>query len=465
MSDRADVKFHHPWNHERLALLKKSKFVVRNLKSVIDEIRYGTGSPPQYLDESKKTVPFVRATDIKDGEVNLETLLHVSAEQPSRMNKCRLAGGELIIVRSGANTGDCAVIPASLANAFAGYDLILTVKSDVSAKFLSNFLDTEIGRLQLNAVKGRSAQPHINVEEVSALQVPLPPITEQEKLVSDMGAARAERKAKLVQADALLASIDDFVLNELGIAPPEDAAQRVFTVRWGDVSERLDTSFHHPRYSRLMDRVNAAPTVHQSLGDLLESISSGATPRRSDSSLYADCGIRFLRILNVVNGEIINADMKYITHAVHSGELARSQLSTGDVLMTITGRVGSAAVVQDEHLPANINQHIVRLRIDSGRCVPEFLREWLNSSIGMELSNRFVSGGTRAALDYKAIRNIRVPLPTIAKQKFLVAEANRRREEARRLRAEAEVGWEAAKRRFEEQLLGSSKNNKPEGKE
>ena len=37
-------------------------------------------------------------------------------------------------------------------------------------------------------------------------------------MLADVDAARAERKAKLAQADALLAGIDDFVLDTLGIA-------------------------------------------------------------------------------------------------------------------------------------------------------------------------------------------------------------------------------------------------------
>ena len=118
-----------------------------------------------------------------------------------------------------------------------------------------------------------------------------------------------------------------------------------------------------------------------------------------------------MRILNVDDGEILDKDMNYITDEVHKGQLGRSQLEDDDVLMTITGRVGSAAVVRDEHLPANINQHLVRMRIATKRCRPEFLSEWLNSAAGLELSNRYVSGGTRAALDYDAISKIRVPLP------------------------------------------------------
>ena len=179
----------------------------------------------------------------------------------------------------------------------------------------------------------------------------------------------------------------------------------------GDAIERLDTWFNHPRYGVTNARLETASLDTPTIGELLLSIAGGATPKRSDSTLYSDSGVKFLRILNVEDGEINDRDLKYITDFVHYGELDRSRLQAGDVLVTITGRVGSAAVVRWEHLPANINQHIARLRIAPGRCRPEFLSKWLNCPAGQELSNRPVSGGTRAALDYGSLRSIRIPLP------------------------------------------------------
>lgn len=172
---------------------------------------------------------------------------------------------------------------------------------------------------------------------------------------------------------------------------------------------------------------------------MLESIAGGATPSRSDDSLYADGGIRFFRILNVDDGEIVDRDLKYVTADVHNGLLERSHLAAGDVLMTITGRVGSAAVVRQEHLPANINQHIARLRVNTKRCRPEFLSEWLNCPAGLELSNRYVSGGTRAALDYGAIRSLRMPLPSLAVQDALVDTMGAARAERNAKLAEADA--------------------------
>ena len=183
---------------------------------------------------------------------------------------------------------------------------------------------------------------------------------------------------------------------------------------------RLDASFNHPRYKALNARLDVSGLPMPLLGKFLESIAGGATPSRDNVELYTDSGIRFIRILNISDGEIIEHDIKYISDAVHNGELSRSQLAADDVLMTITGRVGSAAVVKSHNLPANINQHIVRLRIDKGVCRPEYLSAWFNCPIGHELSNRPVSGGTRMALDYKAIRNLRIPLPSLSIQDKLL---------------------------------------------
>ena len=224
------------------------------------------------------------------------------------------------------------------------------------------------------------------------------------------------------------------------LSPADAANARTFALQRGSLAGRLDSWFYHPQYELLNARLDAAPIEKIALGELLVSIAGGATPSRSDASLYADSGVKFFRILNVGDGEILDQDLKYITDAVHKDELGRSQLAAGDVLMTITGRVGSAAVVGTEHLPANINQHIARLRIDKKRCRPEFLSEWLNCPAGLELSNRFVSGGTRAALDYGAIRNLRLPLPaSFETQDKLLATMDAARAKRKAKLAEADV--------------------------
>jgi restriction endonuclease S subunit len=90
--------------------------------------------------------------------------------------------------------------------------------------------------------------------------------------------------------------------------------------------------------------------------------------------------------------------------------LKRSQVSTGDLLVKITG-VGRMAVasVAPEGFDGNINQHICVIKTGS-REISETLAAFLNSDIGERLASRRSTGGTRPALDYPALLSIPVLL-------------------------------------------------------
>jgi restriction endonuclease S subunit len=64
------------------------------------------------------------------------------------------------------------------------------------------------------------------------------------------------------------------------------------------------------------------------------------------------------------------------------------------------------------------------------------------------------SGGNYPAITEPELAKVMLPVPKMNIQLAIANEARRRRDEARRLRTEAEAGWQAAKRWFEAQLLG-----------
>jgi restriction endonuclease S subunit len=453
---RSDVVFHQPWVRSRLALLETAKFPVRSLGSLIHEIRYGTGTPPPYLERGPDTVPFVRATDIKDGEVVRETLLYISNDQPKVMEKCRLAGGELIIVRSGVNTGDCAVIPSALAGAYAAYDLIVTFRPDTSAHFISMFLDTEIGRLQLNLVRGRAAQPHINAEEVCALRIPLPEPTQQNELLTAMNAARVERSTKLREADALLAGLDNFLLSTLGLTLPSHNQKSSYALRMRDIGRRMDAYSNQARFRKLFEYIRNSTHTAVPFSRLASRIFSGVTPlAKGNAYVTPPDGVRFIRSGEITaDGEVTQKSDVHVNWSIHNGMMKRSQLEQGDLLIAIVGATIGAAGVFNRNEPANINQAIAAVRLRDECISPEFGCLYLRSSLGQALLDYFKRPVARANINLEEIGEIPVLVPSKELQSAVIMESHSRREEARRLRAAAERGWQAAKRRFEEQLLG-----------
>ena len=197
LGKRIDCTYHEPSYRIIVKTLKEGPYPVVPFINIIPSkigIRYGTGTPPPIVEKGPDSVPFVRATDIKGGEIQENDLLFVGKDQPPNMRKCLLNAGELIVVRSGVNTGDCAVVPPRLEASYAAYDLIIRLKGVVLPEFAALFLGTSLGRAQLNVRKGRAAQPHINAEEISTILLPLPPLPVQREMVKEMERRRLEAR-------------------------------------------------------------------------------------------------------------------------------------------------------------------------------------------------------------------------------------------------------------------------------
>ncbi len=140
---------------------------VVSLGEVISDIRYGTGSPPVYISEG---YPFIRATNIKMGGIVQNDLKFISVEEATKISKCKIKEGDLIIVRSGVNSGDCALIPKQYDGAYAGYDLIIELPYDW-AVFVNHFVNSPQGQFLIKPLTRRAGQPHLNADQVKSIPI------------------------------------------------------------------------------------------------------------------------------------------------------------------------------------------------------------------------------------------------------------------------------------------------------
>lgn len=130
-------------------------------------VTYGLGQPPPVSEDG---VPILRATNISQGIITSKGLIRARLEDLPLERAPLLKAGEILVVRSGAYTGDSALITEAWEGAAPGYDLRVTPTS-VDSRFLAlqmlgrRFLD------QVDLAKGRAAQPHLNAEELGRIKV------------------------------------------------------------------------------------------------------------------------------------------------------------------------------------------------------------------------------------------------------------------------------------------------------
>lgn len=154
-------------------ILNTKKWDICEFRQGISEIKYGTSTPPVF---SEIGIPFIRATNIKFGRIIENDMKYISQEESLKIKKCKLELGDIIIVRSGANTGDNAYVEKQYVDAYGGYDIIIKLNDKFNYVFINAILNSVYRDVVIKPLTRRAGQPHLNSEQIQSLILYKPPI-------------------------------------------------------------------------------------------------------------------------------------------------------------------------------------------------------------------------------------------------------------------------------------------------
>ena len=151
--------------------------------TLMTSIKYGTSQPPVFAENG--AYKFIRATNIKSGRITEVDMLRIDEKAAEKLEKCKLCGNEIIIVRSGANTGDTCVVTTEYANQYAGYDIIVSLDlCRCNPVYYNELLNTHYMQQVVKPLTVRSAQPHINAQQVQDLPMLVATLNEQNEFAA-----------------------------------------------------------------------------------------------------------------------------------------------------------------------------------------------------------------------------------------------------------------------------------------
>ena len=211
VTGRIDVRTGRPYPAYKPSGVKwlgdvPAHWAARRLKTVC-RIRYGLGQPPP---EAPNGLPLIRATNVDRGKITKKDLLYVDASGVPASREAILREGEIIIVRSGAYTADSAIVPRAYAGAVTGYDLVADVVGALSEFVAAALLSSYLRDDQLVVESTRSAQPHLNAEELGSAVLLLPPRLEQSRIVDHLDQANAANDSKIADANRQIALLREY---------------------------------------------------------------------------------------------------------------------------------------------------------------------------------------------------------------------------------------------------------------
>ena len=254
----------------------------------------------------------------------------------------------------------------------------------------------------------------------------------------------------------MLSSLDAYLLDQLGLSAPEKSDRQTFAIRVSQIKSRLDSYSNQPRFRKLIQLLQSHQFPVAQLSSVATDIFSGITPKSGGDAYTGELeGIPFVRSGEITkDGRVIEDSAIFIKPEIHEGLMRRSQLQQGDLLIAIVGATIGSVGVYNRPTPANINQAIAAVRLDNSRVLPDFVRWFLSSPIGQAVLDYLKRPVARANINLEEIGEIFILIPPLETQRSVIEQVDRARLEMRRLRQEAETEWEAAKTRFEQQLLG-----------
>jgi type I restriction enzyme S subunit len=157
---------------------------MRSVHEICERVSVGIViKPSQYYVNDGNGVKAFRSANIGEGYVRDGNWVTISAQGHKANRKSELQNGDVLVVRSGVNRGQSCVVPPHLDGTNC-IDIVFarTRKDLVLPEFLSEFTNSSIGKQQVNRAESGLAQPHFNVTAFSNVDIPLPPIPEQEKI-------------------------------------------------------------------------------------------------------------------------------------------------------------------------------------------------------------------------------------------------------------------------------------------
>jgi type I restriction enzyme S subunit len=130
-------------------------------------------------------VPYVQATHIKRGRVNFDEAYFVRKAWSDAHSKSILAKGDVLIVQTGAGTGDIGLVTEKEVG-FNCHALIIVQpkKEMIMGEFLSLVFQSQYGYSVLYSIRTGGMHPHLNCGEVQFVKLPVPPVSEQAEIVS-----------------------------------------------------------------------------------------------------------------------------------------------------------------------------------------------------------------------------------------------------------------------------------------
>jgi type I restriction enzyme S subunit len=328
-------------------------------------------------------LPVLRITNIQNE--NLETkkiVFFEPSDYKENFEKYKVEYGDLVVAMSGATTGKIGINQTDTVFYLNQRVGKFIPKKNILKTYLFYFLSTNVEEsLRISA---GAAQPNLSTEQIKNFKISIPPISEQEEIVSilddafeSIERAKSNAEQNLKNAKELFESY----LKNIFENPKENWEKK----KWGDLCLFVRGPFG---------------------GSLKKSI-------------FKEDGYVVYEQKHAIHDHF--NQLRYFIDEDKFNEMIRFELKPGDIIMSCSGvTLGRVAIVPDGIKRGIINQALLKLTPKKNVSV-NFIKHWLRSPIFQKIIFDFAGGAAIPNVpSAKILKDILIPFPSLKEQEKVV---------------------------------------------
>ncbi|HDV8169412.1 restriction endonuclease subunit S [Campylobacter jejuni] len=345
------------------------------------------------LDNNTKFA-YIRVADFQDnGTINLQNIKFINENTYNVLKNYKIYDDNLYISIAGT-IGKSGIIPKELNGAILTENAVKLeyIQNNISNKFMYFFTLSNIFKTQIQTSTKIVAQPKLAITRLKQIQIPLPPLKEQERIVGilDESFAKIDESIKILEQNLL--NLDELM---------QSALQKAFN----PLNDNTKENYQLPQ-----------GWEWKSLGEICY-ITDGThkTPQ------YVENGIPFLSVKNISKGFFDLNDVKYISLEEHNKLIKRAKPEFNDILICRIGTLGKAIKVSlTFEFSIFVSLGLLKLKIPM---ITDYLVYFLNSCfIQIWIDSNKVGGGTHTAkLNLRVLEKCPIVIPPLSEQKQIAS--------------------------------------------
>ncbi|ACN82934.1 restriction endonuclease subunit S [Brachyspira hyodysenteriae] len=407
LSYRVDVIDYNNITDEFKKIIDSGKEIIYNTEGAQEiignkenwqEVRLGDicqinrGASPRPIQKyiADKGMPWVKISDATSSNSRYIKTTKEFIDFSGVSKSVKIDVGTLILSNSG--TTGIPKIMGIEACVHDGWIIISNINKNVLKEFL--YYEFLYIRNSISNLATGTVLQNLKTDIVKQFKINLPPLEEQKKIAS------------------ILSSLDDKIeLNNCMNKILEETAQTIF--------KEWFINFNFPNEEGKPYKKSGGKMIESELGEIpdgwevttLENISTiitkGTTPKK-----FTLQGINYIKVENILdNHSIDKSKLSFIDSETHNNLLKRSIIKEKDILFSIAGTLAKFAFVTNNILPANTNQAIAIIRVDSNIINPLFVFNFFLADLHKEHCFKNLQQSVQPNLSLTTIRNLKLIFP------------------------------------------------------